>query len=110
MPGSTDETTEDFANSAGEGSMSVQGHSRRSALAVLSGIGAAAVMSVPGSAAAQAQPAPRTFVLVHGSWHGGWCWSRVADRLRAGGHMVFAPTLSGLGERSHLPGARIGLP
>ena len=43
-----------------------------------------------------------TFVLVHGAWHGGWCWQRVADRLRGGGHTVFTPTLTGLGERSHL--------
>jgi pimeloyl-ACP methyl ester carboxylesterase len=43
-----------------------------------------------------------TFVLVHGAWHGGWCWQRVAERLRRGGHEVFAPTLTGLGERSHL--------
>jgi len=43
-----------------------------------------------------------TFVLVHGAWHGGWCWQRVADRLRHGGHKVFTPTLTGLGERSHL--------
>src|SRR6516162_3667396 len=42
------------------------------------------------------------FVLVHGAWHGGWCWRRVADRLRASGHLVFTPTLTGLGERSHL--------
>lgn len=44
----------------------------------------------------------RTFVLVHGAWHGGWCWRRVADRLRTRGHTVFAPTLTGLGERVHL--------
>ena len=44
----------------------------------------------------------QTFVLVHGAWHGGWCWRRVADRLRHDGHAVFAPTLTGLGERSHL--------
>src|SRR5689334_4363866 len=43
-----------------------------------------------------------TFVLVHGAWHGGWCWRRVADRLRGAGHLVFTPTLTGLGERSHL--------
>jgi pimeloyl-ACP methyl ester carboxylesterase len=41
------------------------------------------------------------FVLVHGAWHGGWCYGRVAELLRARGHHVFAPTLSGLGERSH---------
>jgi pimeloyl-ACP methyl ester carboxylesterase len=45
---------------------------------------------------------PKTFVLVHGAWHGGWCWKRVADRLRASGHRVYTPTLTGLGERSHL--------
>ena len=43
-----------------------------------------------------------TFVLVHGSMHGGWCWRRVAPLLRAAGHEVFAPTLTGLGERAHL--------
>jgi pimeloyl-ACP methyl ester carboxylesterase len=44
----------------------------------------------------------RTFVLVHGAWHGGWCWRSVSDRLRASGHRVFAPTCTGLGERAHL--------
>ena len=41
-------------------------------------------------------------MLVHGAWHGGWCWSRVADRLRSAGHRVFTPTQTGLGERKHL--------
>jgi pimeloyl-ACP methyl ester carboxylesterase len=44
----------------------------------------------------------KTFVLVHGAWHGGWCWRRVADLLEAKGHKVFTPTLTGVGERSHL--------
>lgn len=44
---------------------------------------------------------PGAFVLVHGAWHGGWCWRAVADLLRARGHRVFAPTLTGLGERRH---------
>lgn len=43
-----------------------------------------------------------TFVLVHGAWHGGWCWRRVAQALRTAGHEVHTPTLTGLGERSHL--------
>jgi pimeloyl-ACP methyl ester carboxylesterase len=51
----------------------------------------------------------QTFVLVHGAWHGGWCWRRVADRLRGGGHTVYTPTLTGLGERSHLMRAGIDL-
>jgi pimeloyl-ACP methyl ester carboxylesterase len=52
---------------------------------------------------------PYTFVLVHGAWHGGWCWRRVADILRAKDHMVFTPTLTGLGERTHLMRPDIGL-
>jgi pimeloyl-ACP methyl ester carboxylesterase len=43
-----------------------------------------------------------TFVLVHGAWHGGWCWKKVAPLLRNAGHEVFTPTLTGLGERAHL--------
>jgi len=42
-----------------------------------------------------------TFVLVHGSMHGGWCWQRVTPHLRAAGHEVHTPTLSGLGDRAH---------
>ena len=45
---------------------------------------------------------PSTFVLVHGAWHGGWGWVRLAALLRAQGHTVFAPTLTGQGERTHL--------
>lgn len=48
-----------------------------------------------------------TFVLVHGGGHGGWCWQRVARLLRAGGHEVHAPTLTGFGERHHLAGEGI---
>lgn len=44
----------------------------------------------------------RTFVLVHGAFHGGWCWRDVANILRAQGHRVFTPTQTGLGERKHL--------
>jgi pimeloyl-ACP methyl ester carboxylesterase len=43
-----------------------------------------------------------TFVLVHGAWHGSWCWQRVRKALQALGHTVFTPTLTGVGERSHL--------
>src|ERR1700735_2806496 len=44
----------------------------------------------------------KTFVLVHGAWHGGWCWRRVADSLEQRGHKVFAQSLTGNGDRSHL--------
>ena len=50
-----------------------------------------------------------TYLLVHGAWHGGWCWRRVADILRAKGHDVFTPTLTGLGERAHLARPEVDL-
>jgi len=49
------------------------------------------------------------FVLVHGAWHGGWCWRRVAQRLRREGHEVWTPTLTGHGERAHLLSRQIDL-
>lgn len=50
-----------------------------------------------------------TFVLLHGAWHGGWCWARVADVLRARGHTVTTPTQPGLCERAHLLSSDITL-
>lgn len=50
-----------------------------------------------------------TFVLVHGASHGAWCWRRVATRLRAAGHDVFVPTMTGVGERAHLLTPAVGL-
>ena len=50
---------------------------------------------------------PSTFVLVHGAWHGGWGWVRLAERLRRQGHIVFTPTLTGQGERTHLISPRV---
>jgi pimeloyl-ACP methyl ester carboxylesterase len=50
-----------------------------------------------------------TFVLVHGGGHGGWCYQRLARLLRAEGHEVHCPTLTGLGERRHLLGPAINL-
>ena len=48
------------------------------------------------------------FVLIHGSWHGAWCWHRVVTRLRALGHEVVAPDLPGHG-RDHTPPAAVTL-
>ncbi len=50
-----------------------------------------------------------TYVLVHGAWHGSWCWKRVRKALQQQGHEVFTPTLTGLGERSHLLSQQINL-
>ena len=41
-----------------------------------------------------------TFVLIHGAYQGGWIWNPVATRLRAEGHLVYAPSLDGCGERT----------
>jgi pimeloyl-ACP methyl ester carboxylesterase len=46
--------------------------------------------------------ARRPLLLVHGAWHGGWCWRKVVDHLAGSGLQVFTPTLTGLGERVHL--------
>jgi pimeloyl-ACP methyl ester carboxylesterase len=77
------------------------------------GLGAAAVAAGASGLLAPAAPGkaaePATFVLVHGAWHGGWCYARVAKLLRARGHTVFTPTLTGLADRSHLFGGNINL-
>ncbi len=50
-----------------------------------------------------------TFVLVHGAWHGGWCWQKVIPFLEAAGHAVYAPTLTGLAERASELSPEVGL-
>lgn len=50
-----------------------------------------------------------TYVLVHGGGHGGWCYQRVAQLLRAAGHEVFTPTMTGVGERAHLVNSSVDL-
>ncbi len=50
-----------------------------------------------------------TYILVHGAWHGGWCWSRVARALEVRGAHIYTPTLTGLGERAHLASRNISL-
>ena len=67
---------------------------------------AAAAMVGGGPGPGAGRPA---FVLVHGAFHGGWCWGPVAARLIAAGHRVFAPSLTGLGDRAHLFGAQVDL-
>jgi pimeloyl-ACP methyl ester carboxylesterase len=50
-----------------------------------------------------------TYVLVHGGGHGGWCYQRVARLLRAAGHEVYTPTMTGVGERAHLVSRAVDL-
>jgi len=73
-------------------------------------VGAGAMVGAATGVAAQ-PPAGRKqpFVLVHGTWLGGWLWADVADRLRAKGHRVYTPTLTGVGERAHLANREVGL-
>ncbi len=49
------------------------------------------------------------FLLLHGAWHGGWCWDRVADILATAGHEVCCPTYTGLADRSAELTAETGL-
>lgn len=51
----------------------------------------------------------RTFVLLHGAWHGGWVWQRVASLLCAAGHDVHTLTLTGVSDRAHLLHPQVGL-
>jgi pimeloyl-ACP methyl ester carboxylesterase len=84
--------------------------SRRDVLAGAAVVAGMTAVAAGGAIPATAQtPAPKTFLLVHGAWHGGWCWRRVSDLLEKRGHKVFAPTLTGLGERSHLLNASVNL-
>ncbi len=75
---------------------------RRGFLKALGAASTGAVTGVAKAGTASVTHAPRVFVLVHGAWHGGWCWRRVADVLAARGHRVFAPSLTGVGDRAHL--------
>jgi pimeloyl-ACP methyl ester carboxylesterase len=50
-----------------------------------------------------------TYVLVHGAWHGGWCWAKVARLLRDAAQEVYTPTLTGLGDRAHLARPEVDL-
>jgi pimeloyl-ACP methyl ester carboxylesterase len=75
-------------------------------------LGAVAALAalVPGAGAKPVPAArPKQYLLVHGTGHGGWCWRGVSDILTRAGHRVFTPTLTGLGERSHLRSPEIGL-
>lgn len=69
----------------------------------------AAVAGLAACAQSQFPKNPHTFVLVHGTWHGGWVWKYVRNILEDQGHRVFTPTLTGCGEREHLSAPDVGL-
>lgn len=49
------------------------------------------------------------FMLVHGGGHGGWCYNKISPMLRAEGHFVYSPSLTGCGDRKHLVSADVDL-
>ena len=53
--------------------------------------------------------AKTAIVLVHGAWHGAWCWRRVLPLLRGAGVETHAVTLTGVGERAHLLSPEVGI-
>jgi len=86
--------------------MNLTSLSRRGAIAAASVSLTACAAGVHGNAM---KVAPTDFVLVHGAWHGAWCWRRVSDRLIAAGHRVWVPTLTGLSDRAHLMSPSVDL-
>jgi pimeloyl-ACP methyl ester carboxylesterase len=76
--------------------------SRRGVVTGLAAAGAWASGVQTAFAEETAKSAPKTFVFAHGSWHGGWCWARVVERLRAQGHVCYTPSYTGMSERAHL--------
>jgi pimeloyl-ACP methyl ester carboxylesterase len=80
--------------------------SRRQTLAALALSPLATVVT---AMAAPQHTRSATFILVHGAWHGAWCWQKLTPLLRARGHQVHTPTLTGLGERAHLLTPQVGL-
>src|SRR5258705_8103413 len=75
---------------------------RRNFIKEAAGLALAAGGLAPWPSRVMAQAAPKTFVLAHGSWHGGWCWRRVVDQLRGKGHVVYTQSYTGMGDRAHL--------
>lgn len=86
---------------------------RRGLLAGFAGLGVASTFPGIGAMAkVHMEPSDydkRTYLLVHGAWHGGWCWRDVRSSLEDAGHTVLTPTLTGLAERKHLLSASVGL-
>src|SRR5262249_47391640 len=71
--------------------------------AAIGGAALGAAAATVGGMLALAQHGPRkTFVLIHGAYHGGWCWRYVVEVLEKQGHKVYAPSQTGLADRSHL--------
>jgi pimeloyl-ACP methyl ester carboxylesterase len=75
---------------------------RRNFLKSAVAVSAGAAIGIDSMRSTTSAAQTRNYVLVHGAWHGGWCWRRVADILTAEGQRVFTPSLTGVGDRAHL--------
>jgi hypothetical protein len=82
------------------GECSHAGLSRREALTAIGGAAISAAAISDASNARSREGNKMTYVLIHPAWFGGWCWKKLTPLLRAKGHEVFTPTLTGLGERA----------
>jgi pimeloyl-ACP methyl ester carboxylesterase len=91
------------------GECSHAGLSRREALAAIGGAVISACAISDATNARSREGHKMTYLLIHPAWFGGWCWKKLTPLLRAQGHEVFTPTLTGLGERGHLARPEIGL-
>lgn len=91
--------------------MNARRHLMRLAATGAAGVAATGAGLAGAQVAAGTAGRGRTYVLIHGAWHGGWVWEPVAADLRARGHRVYAPSLTGLGDRRHLlrPGIDLSL-
>jgi len=85
------------------------GPSRRKALAAIGGAAISAIAISGATNVGAREGSKMTYVMIHPAWFGGWCWKRVAPLLRAQGHEVLTPTLTGLGERAHLARPEVGI-
>jgi hypothetical protein len=83
--------------------------SRRNFHATALGLMLAGAASTARSSVILGEGRPKTYVLVHGAWQGGWCWDKVARSMRAQGHVVSTPTCPGVGEQAHLLSKDISL-
>jgi len=81
---------------------------RRKMLAV-TGVAGSSFAAQGGGRSSASEGASKTYVLIHGAWHGGWCWRDVRRGLQGAGHRVFTPSLTGLGDRVHLRNPKINL-
>ncbi len=78
-------------------------------LLVLFGISITVILLALFTTAACTVAKKKTFVLVHGAWHGGWAWERTTPYLTNAGYKVFTPTLTGLGDKANLANQDVGL-